>query len=159
MGGKGGMTRKGPWAAVPVICILLIFGIYLACVYFFSAPKWIGISKDRKWEAVLLMEKVHRTYYGHLLWKGSKEEGKRSILTLAQYRINGKYKAGEKKEDFIVKRKVTDPNETDFVEFEPSPPKDTDKVEVLVYWRVAGKLHKQLIQLKKWRLPVFLYGL
>ena len=153
------MTKKGLWAAVPVVCILLIFGIYLACVYFFSASKWVGLSKDHNWKGILLMEKYYKLYYGFLEWKGSKKEGERAIVTLTQYRINGKLEAGGKKEDFTMKRKATDTsNGTSFVDFAPQP-KDTDKVEVLVYWRVDGKLHKQWIQLNQWRWPVFLYGL
>ncbi len=115
-------------------------------------PRWTGMSEDGKWKAILAKNKntASKDYFGKLYWNGDKKDMKHVYLTFAQFRVNGNYHTGDKKERMNKKEEIIpNPDVTGFVDFEPYNTINNKKLVVYLHWKKDHQTHHTKITLKK----------
>ena len=115
-------------------------------------PRWVGMSEDGKWKAVLAKNENSNSndYFGNLHWNGDKKDIKNVYLTFVQFRVNGKYHTGDKKERTNKKDEIiTNPDVTGFVDLEPYKTINNKDLVVYLHWKQNNQTHDTKIKLKK----------
>ncbi|HET7629357.1 MAG TPA: DUF4944 domain-containing protein [Bacillales bacterium] len=137
------MRNKKRWFMILILFSLIFISINISLL----SPEWVGYSDDGKWKAILYKDKQLKTnsYFGKFKWMGSSNELKQIKVTFTQYRVNGKYRAG----DPDVKKSASHSNINDlsFVGF-TSRPGNKDRLVAIIHWTNGIHSYQDAIVLK-----------
>ncbi|MFB5197601.1 DUF4944 domain-containing protein [Neobacillus sp. KR4-4] len=147
------MTRKRLFLFIlTAVLLVAVAGWKIYDYRQWKYPRWEGISKDGNWKAIIAKDRNASplNVFGNAYWVGDKKDLNKTFLTFVQFRVDGKYYTGDKKEKIEKRHQlITNPDNMGFLDFGDAEDFKNKELIVELHWTKEGEEKNTKIELKK----------